>query len=123
MLKTLKNKEALSGDLQDMLYDQMTQNTKDELLSDNIQIAGPKQSFESYCCAYHYGKKKTTENVHRARTRVTRPDIAENMNQVEEKYKKWKKAIGYLKDINAYDFRDRSMISILHDFMPNEIRK
>ena len=41
----------------------------------------------------------------------------------EEKYKKWKKDIAYLKDIDAYDYRDNGMISILLDFVPDEVRK
>ena len=35
---------------------------------------------ESYRRAYGQGRKKTAENVHRARNRVTRPEIAESMN-------------------------------------------
>ena len=66
-------------------------------------MAGPRTSFESYRKAFNHGKKKTAENVHRARNRVTRPDIAESLPQLEEKYKRWKKDIAYLKEIDAYD--------------------
>ena len=42
---------------------------------------------------------------------------------MEEKFKKWKKGIAYLKDIDAYDYRDNGMISILLDFDPDEVHK
>ena len=42
---------------------------------------------------------------------------------MEEKFKKWKKDIAYLKDIDAYDYRDNGMISILLDFVPDEVDK
>ena len=58
-----------------------------------------------------------------ARNRVSRPAIAENMDELEEKFKKWKKDIAYLKDIDAYDYRDNGMISILLDFVPDEVHK
>ena len=69
------------------------------------------------------GKKKTAENVHRARNRVTRPEIAETMGQLEERYRSWKKDTAYLKDIGAYDFKDQTMVSILMDFVPDEVHK
>ncbi len=109
-------------DMQEVLYDQLTQYTKGELLAD-IQMAGPDNSFESYRRAYAYGKKKTAENVHRARNRVTRPEIAETMDDLEEKYKKWKKDVAYLKDIDAYDFGEAGMVSILLDMIPDEVHK
>ena len=65
------------------------------------------------------GKKKTAENVHRARNLVTRPEITETMSQLEERYRSWKKDTAYLKDIGAYDFRDQTMASILMDFVPD----
>ena len=40
---------------------------------------------------------------------------------MEEKFKKWKKDIAYLKDIDAHDYRDNGMISILLDFVHKEI--
>ena len=69
------------------LYDQLVQYTEGELLSD-VQIAGPCLSFNSYRKAYHAGKKKTAENTHRARNRVSRLAIAENMDELEEKFSK-----------------------------------
>ena len=75
----------------------------------------------SYRKAHHAGKKKTAENIHRAR-QVGRPAIAENMDELEE-FKKWKKDIAYLKDIDANDYRDNGMISILLDFVPDEVHK
>ena len=33
------------------------------------------------------------------------------------------KKISYLKDIGAYDFNDKTMISILMDFIPDELHK
>ena len=82
LLSKIKIRPDLEEELQDTLYDQLTQFAKDELLSD-LQIGGPSQSFESYRRAYNHGKKKTAENVHRAQNRVTRPEIAENMMQME----------------------------------------
>ena len=70
-----------------------------------------------------YGKKKTAENVHRARNRVTRPEIAETMGRLEERYRSWKKDTAYLKDIGAYDFKDQTMVWILMDFVPDEVHK
>ena len=93
-----------------------------KLLSD-VHIAGPYLSFNSYRKAYQAGKKKTAENIHLARNKVSRPAIAENMDEWEEKFKKWKKDIAYLKDIDAYDYRDNGMISILLDFVPDEVQK
>ena len=112
----------MAEDTQEVLYDQLTQYTKGELLAD-IQMAGPDNSFESYRKAYAYGKKKTAENFHPARNRVTRPEIAETMDDLEEKYKKWKKDIAYLKDIDAYDFGEAGMVSILLDTIPDEVHK
>ncbi len=48
------------------MYDQLTQHGKVELLAD-IRMAGAANSMESYRKAHAYGKKKTAENVHRAR--------------------------------------------------------
>ena len=104
-----------------MLYDQVTQYTKKELLA-VVQMGGPEQSLESLRKAMAYGKKKTAENVHRARNRVTRPEIAETIGQLEERYRSWKKDIAYLKD-SAYDFKDETMVSILMDFVPGEVHK
>ena len=59
--------------LQDALYDQLTPYTKGELLAD-IQIAGPGMSFESCRKGFVQGKKKTAENVHKARNRGSRPE-------------------------------------------------
>ena len=42
---------------------------------------------------------------------------------MEEKFKKWKKDIAYLKNIDAYDYRDNGMISILLDFVPDDVHK
>ena len=86
-LESIKVQADVAGDLQDVLYDQLTLHTKDELLAD-VQIAGPELSFESYRRACAQGLRKTPENVHRARSRVTRPDMAENLQQLEDKYKR-----------------------------------
>ena len=45
------------------------------------------------------------------------------MSQLELKYKKWKKDIAYLKDIDAFDFKESSLVSILMDFVPDEVHK
>ena len=122
LLKSIGINSTVAEELQESLYDQLVQYTEGELLSD-VQIAGPCLSFNSYRKAYHAGKKKTAENIHRARSRVSRPAIAENMDELEEKLKKWKKDIAFLKDIDAYDYRDNGMISILLDFVPDEVHK
>ena len=122
VLKQVGVGQQLVEELQDALYDQLTQYTKGELLAD-IQIAGPGMSFESYRKAFAQGKKKTAENVHRARNRVSRPEIAESLEDMEARYKQWKKDIAYLKDIDAYDFGEAGMISILLDFLPDEAHK
>ena len=44
---------------------------------------------------------------------VTRPEIAESMNTLEEKFKKWRKDVAYLKEIDAYDFGDACMVFLL----------
>ena len=108
--------EDLAEDMLEILYDQLTQYTTGELLAD-VRMIGPMGSMESYRKAYKYGKKKTAENVHRARNRVSRPDIAEKVGDLEEKIRKWKKDIAYLKDIEAYDYGDAGMVSIIvgHD--------
>ena len=85
-----------------MLYDQLSQYTEKELVAD-LQMGGPEQIMESPRKAM--AKKETTENVHRARNRVIRPEIAESMGQLEERYRSWTKDIAYLKDIGAYDFK------------------
>ena len=122
MLTNLNIDPNLAEELSETLYDQITQYTKGELLAD-IQMAGPAESMESYRKAYAHGRKKTAENVHRARNRVTRPEIAETMDDLDEKYKKWKKDIAYLKDIDAYDFGDAGMVSILLDLIPDEVQR
>ena len=122
LLKSIGINTTVSEELQESLYDQFVQYTEGELLSD-VQIAGPCLSFNSYRKAYHAGKKKTAENIHRARNRVSRPAIAKNMDELEEKFKKRKKDIACLKDIDAYDYRDNGMISILLDFVPDEVDK
>ena len=114
-LKSIGINTMVAEELQEVQY------TEGELLSD-VQIAGPCLSFNSYRKAYHAGKKKT-QKIFRARNRVSRPAIAENMDELEEKFKKWKKDIAYLKDIDAYDYRDNGMISILLDFVPDEVHK
>ena len=121
-LKSIGINTTVAEELQESLYDQFVQYTEGELLSD-VQIAGPCLSFNSYRKAYHAGKKKTAENIHRARNSVSRPAIAENMDELEEKFKKRKKDIACLKDIDACDYRDNGMISILLDFVPDEVEK
>ena len=49
--------------------------------------------------------------------------IAESLKDMEARYKQWKKDIAYLKDIDAYDFREAGMISVLLDFLPDEAHK
>ena len=117
-----RSRQQLVEELQDALYDQLTQYTKGELLAD-VQIAGPGMSFESYRKGFAQGKKKTAENVVRARNRVSRPEIAESLEDMEARYKQWKEDIAYLKDVDAYDFREAGMISILLDFLPDEAHK
>ena len=68
-------------------------------------------------------ERRRLQKIFRARNRVSRRSIAENMDELEEKFKKWKKDIAYLKDIDAYDYRDNGMISILLDFVPDELHK
>jgi 3-hydroxyacyl-CoA dehydrogenase len=92
MLTDLGIDSDLAEELSETLYDQLTQYAKGELLAD-IQMAGPMESMESYRKAYAHGRKKTAENAHRARNRVTRPEIAEAVDNLEEKFKKWKKDI------------------------------
>ena len=91
-----------------MLHDHLTQYTKTDVRPD-IQMDGLEQSQESLRKVMAYGKKKTAENVHRARNRVTRPEIAETMGQLEERYRSWKKDTAYMKDIGACDFKDQRM--------------
>ena len=122
MLIELKISMDLRPDLQDMLYDQLNQYTKGDLLSD-IQMNGISQVFESYRKAAVYGKKKTAENVHRARNRVARPEVAGSLSSLETKYRKWKKDLAYLKDIGADDFTETTLVSILVDFLPDEVNK
>ena len=69
------------------------------------------------------GKKKTAENARRARKRVARPEVAGNITQLEVKYKKWKKDLMHLKDIGAYDFQETTLVSILVDFLPDEVSR
>jgi hypothetical protein len=122
MLKDLGIAEDKAEDMCDTLYDQLTQYTKGELLAD-VQMAGPMESMESYRKAYAHGRKKTAENVHRARNWVSRPEIAETIDELDEKFKKWKRDIAYLKNIDAYDYGDAGMISILLDMIPDEVQR
>ena len=122
MMIDLKINPDLSDEMQDMLQDQLTRYTKKELLAD-VHMGGPEQSLESLRKAMACGGMKTAENVHRARNRVTRPEIAEATGQLEERYRSWKKDNAYLKDIGAYGFKDQTMVSILMDFVPDEVHK
>ena len=65
----LKINPDLSDEMQDMLYDQLTQYTTKELLAD-VKMGGPEQRLEPLRKAMAYGKKKTADNVHRSRNRV-----------------------------------------------------
>ncbi len=58
VLEELGFDPGFAEDLQEALYDQLTQYTKGELLSD-IRTACPMQSMESHGKAYAYGRKKT----------------------------------------------------------------
>ena len=122
LLKSIGINQMIAEELQESLYDQLVQYTEGELL-DDVQIAGPCLSFNKYRKTYHAGKKKTAENTHRARNRVSRPAIAENMDVLDEKFKKWKKDIAYLKDIDANEYCDNGTISILFDFAPTRSTK
>ena len=42
---------------------------------------------------------------------------------MELKYRRWKKDIAYLKDIDAFDLKEASLVSILMDFVPDEVHK
>ena len=94
-----------------MLFDQLTQYTKKELVAE-VQMGA-----WSLCGRRWRTARKTAENVHRARNRVTRPEIAKSMGQLEERYRSWKKNIAYLKDIGAFDFKDQTTVAILMDFL------
>ena len=87
LLKTLKINPDQEMDLKELFYDQLTQYTKKKLHT-TIQIGGPILRMETYRKATLYGKKKTAENLQRARNRVTRPEITENMQRLEDRYKK-----------------------------------
>ena len=52
-------------------------------------MAGPRASFESY--NKDFWQQEDAENIHRARNRVTRPEIAENMSKLEDMCTEWKK--------------------------------
>ena len=45
------------------------------------------------------------------------------MNTLEEKFKKLRKDIAYLKEIDAYDFGDAGMVYILMDLFPDKVQK
>ena len=111
--------QQLVEEVQDALYDQLTQYTKGELLAD-IRIAGPGMCSDSYRRAFAQGKKKTAENVHKARNRVSWSEIGESIKDMEARYKQWKKDIAYWKDIDAFDFGEAGMLSILLDSFPDE---
>ena len=104
------------------MYDQLTQYSKGDLLAD-IRIAGPMRSMETYRKPHAFGRKKTSEKVDRARNRVTRPESAETLDGMEDKYPKWRKYIAYLKDIDAYDFVEAGMVSISLDLIPDDAHK
>ena len=72
MIIELETQPDLNDEMQDMLHDPLTQNTKKELYAD-VQVGGLDQSLESMRKAMACGKKKTAENVHRAQNRVTGP--------------------------------------------------
>ena len=97
----------MAGELQETLHDLMVQYTEGEVLCD-VQITSPSLSFGSYKKACHADKKMTAEHIHLARNRVSRLAIVEHMDELEEKFKKWKK------DSDAYD---NGMISILLDLV------
>ena len=112
----------LADEMQDMLHDQPTQYTRKELLAD-VQMGGPERSLGSLRTGMAYGKKNAAENVHRARNRVTRSQMAETMGQLEERYRSWKKDTAFLKDIGAYACKEQTMVSILMDVVPDEVHK
>ena len=122
LIKDIGFNEDEAEEMLEILYDQLTQYTTGELLAD-VRMLGPMGSMESYRRAIRDGKRKTAENIHRARNRVTRPEIAEKIEELEDKYRKWKKDIAYLKNIDAYDFGDAGMVSILLDMIPDETQK
>ena len=122
LLQDLNINPDLAEELSETSYDQLTQYTKGELLSD-IQMMGPLSSMESYRRACAQGRKKTAENVHRAMNRVTRQEIAESMNTLEDKFKKLRTCIAYPEEIDAYDFGDAGIVSILMDLFPDEAQR
>ena len=54
---------------------------------------------------------------------VSRPEIAESLEDTEARYKQWLKDIACLKDVDAYDIGEAGVISILLDFLPDEAHK
>ena len=92
MIIELETQPDLNDEMQDMLHDPLTQNTKKELHVD-VQVGGLDQNLESMRKAMACGKKKTAENVHRARNRVTLPKITQTMSQLEERHRSWKKTL------------------------------
>ena len=83
MLKKLHISADCKQDLMSILHDQLTQYTKDDLLAE-VQLGGVMRSMEVIRRAVVYGRKKTAENLQRARCRVVRPDIAEDIHQLED---------------------------------------
>ena len=123
MMIDLKINPDVADEMQDMLHNQPTQYTRRELLAD-VQMGGPEQSVESVRKAMAFGKKKTAENVHRARNRVTRPEVAETMHgSTGRTIPKLEKGHCLLEGHRAHDFKDQTMVSILMDFVPDEIHK
>ena len=69
-----------------------------------------------------YGKNNTAENVRRARTRVTRPEIEETVGQ-EKSGTEAGRTLLEGQDVGACDFKDQTMASILMEFVPDEVHR
>ena len=121
LLKSIGINPTVAEELQESLYDLLVQYTEGELLSD-VQIAGLPQ-FQQLQEGLPGGKEEDCRKYLPRAQQGCRPAIEENMDELEEKFKKWKEDIAHLKDIDAYDYRDNGMISILLDFVPDEVRK
>ena len=120
-VNTLLKSIGIDPTVAEELQESLVQHTEGELLSD-VQIAGPCLSFNSYRKAYHAGMKKIAENIHRARNRVSARRSPRTWTSWRSS-RSGRKDIAYLKDIDAYDCRDNGMISILFDFVPDEVHK
>ena len=88
-----------------------------------IQNKGKDDALESYRDLYQKNLKFTVRNRIEVQTKVTNPDPADSMDELEEKLDKWHKDIRYFKQIGGTMLPEEQKATVLLQLVPENLKE